>query len=151
MKEYKRVKIENEGLKVNKRYLKYLQVFKEDEKLKNKLSKREYNFYLKNEERKYMEKDNGELQLVKWDDIISWTAKGRMDRLKIFIKIKNCKNEFDVHFDSKHYLVTVLEKYCFEKGKLSRKTEYKLAQVYLYLIYLIIFILAVLMLKSMLN
>lgn len=151
MKEYKRVKIENEGLKVNKRYLKYLQVFKEDEKLKNKLSKREYNFYLKNEERKYMEKDNGELQLVRWDDIISWTATGRMDRLKIFIKIKKCKKEFDVHFDSKHYLVTVLEKYCFEKGKLSRKTEYKLAQVYLYLIYLIIFILAVLMLKSMLN
>lgn len=33
MKEYKRVKIENEGLKVNKRYLKYLQVFKEDEKI----------------------------------------------------------------------------------------------------------------------
>ena len=151
MKEYKRVKIENEGLKVNKRYLKYLETFKEDEKLENKLSKREYNFYLNNEERKYMEEDDGELVLVRWDDIVSWTATGRMDKLKIYVKIKKCKKDFDVHFDSKHYLVTVLEKYCFEKGKLSRKTEYKLAQAYLYLIYLIIFILAVLMLKSMLN
>ena len=92
-----------------------------------------------------MKDDNGEETLVKWDDISSWTASGRMDNLKVSIKIKRVKNELKPVFDSKYYLITVLEKYCFNKGKLSKKTSYKLGQIQLYITYAVIFLLAILM------
>lgn len=145
MKNYKRIKIENDGLMVNKYYLKFLRTFEDNKEMQKKLSPKEYNFYVQTQERKFMEKDNGETVLVKWDDISSWTASGRMDNLKVSIKIKRIKNEFKPVFDSKYYLITVLEKYCFNKGKLSSKASYKIAQVYLYLTYAIIIILTILM------
>jgi hypothetical protein len=55
------------------------------------------------------------------------------------------KNELKPVFDSKYYLITVLEKYCFNKGKLSRKVSYKLGQIHLYITYIVILILAILM------
>ncbi|MBQ2409261.1 MAG: hypothetical protein II309_07480 [Bacilli bacterium] len=145
MRNYKRIKIEPNGLMVNKLYLKFLRTFEDDVELKKKLSPKEYNFYVQTQERKYMKNDNGEEVLIKWDDISSWTASGRMDKLKVSIKIKRVKNELKPVFDSKYYLITVLEKYCFNKGKLSSKASYKMAQAYLYITYAIIFILAILM------
>lgn len=151
MKNYKRIKIEPMGLMVNKLYLKFLRTFKDDEVLKKKLSKKEYNFYVQTQERKFMQKDNGEEVLVKWDDISSWTTSGRMDNLKVSIKIKRVRNDFNPVFDSNYYLITVLEKYCFNKGKLSSKASYMMAQVYLYLTYIIIAVLAILMLMEMMK
>ena len=145
MKNYKRIKIDNDGLIVNKRYLKFLRTYEDNYEMKNKLSSKEYKFYSQTEERKFMKDDNGEETLVKWDDISSWTASGRMDNLKVSIKIKRVKNELKPVFDSKYYLITVLEKYCFNKGKLSRKASYKLGQIHLYTTYIVILILAILM------
>ena len=53
--------------------------------------------------------------------------------------------------DASCHCLDFLEKYCFNKGKLSSKASYMMAQVYLYLTYIIIAVLAILMLMEMMK